>query len=134
VDLLVQIVHRIGMRAEQRVAIELVGEIHKVDEKSGLLFRIAKAALQNPDRTVRDALLPLVGEETFGALVQANTAPGSTLRQGIRTLIQRSNKGLAMSAICTAALRRGECLGAAERQPNGNRGALRPKTATADFC
>jgi len=90
VDLLVQIVHRIGVRAEQRVATELVGEIHKVEDKSGLLFRIAEAALQNPDRTVREVLFPLVGEETFGALVQESKAAGPTLRQRIRTLIHRS--------------------------------------------
>jgi len=48
VDLLIQIVHRIGVRAEQRVAAELVGEIHKVEDKTGLLFRIAEAGFRTP--------------------------------------------------------------------------------------
>jgi hypothetical protein len=83
-------VHRIGVRAEQRVAIELVGEIHKVEDKSGLLFRIAEAALDNPDRTVREVLFPLVGEDTFSALVQESKASSPTFRQRIQTLIHRS--------------------------------------------
>lgn len=33
VDLLIQVVHRIGLRAEQRVATELVGEIDEVQDK-----------------------------------------------------------------------------------------------------
>ena len=90
VDLLIQIVHRIGMRAEQRVATERVGELQRVEDKTGLLFRIAEAALQNPDRTVREALFPLAGEETFSALVQESRASGPTFRQRIRTLIRRS--------------------------------------------
>jgi len=90
VDLLIQLVHRIGVRAEQRVAVELVEEIHKVEDKSGLLFRIAEAALGNPDRTVREVLFPLVGEETFGALVQKGKASGPTFRQRIQTLIHRT--------------------------------------------
>jgi Domain of unknown function (DUF4158) len=56
VDLLIQIVHRIGVRAEQRVTAELVGEIQRVEDKTALLFRIAVAALANPDRTVREVL------------------------------------------------------------------------------
>ena len=90
VDLLIQLVHRIGVRAEQRVAVDAVGEIHKVEDKSGLLFRIAAAALENPDRTVREVLFPLVGEETFGTLVQKSESSGPTFRQRIQTLIHRS--------------------------------------------
>jgi hypothetical protein len=33
VDLLIQVVHRIGVPAEQRVATEPVGEIDKVEDK-----------------------------------------------------------------------------------------------------
>jgi hypothetical protein len=61
VDLLIQIVHRIGVRAEQRVTAELVGEIQRVEDKTALLFRIAVAALANPDRTVREVLSPWPG-------------------------------------------------------------------------
>jgi TnpA family transposase len=90
VDLLIQIVHRIGVRAEQRVATELIGELQRVEDKTGLLFRIAAAALENPDRTVREVLFPLAGEETFTALVQESRASGPTFQRRIRTMIHRS--------------------------------------------
>jgi TnpA family transposase len=90
VDLLIQVVHRIGVRAKQRVTAELVGEIQRVEDKTALLFRIAEAALANPDRTVREVLFPLAGEETFSALVQESKACGPTFRRRIQTLIHRS--------------------------------------------
>ncbi len=90
IDLLIQVVHRIGVRAQQRVAADLVGEIQRVEDKTGLLYRIAEAALQNPHRTVREVLFPLAGEETFSTLVQESNASGPTFRPRIHTLIHRS--------------------------------------------
>jgi hypothetical protein len=90
VDLLIQVVHRIGGRAEQRVTVELVGELQLVEDKTGLLFRIAEAALQTPDRTVREVLFPLAGEEIFNALVQESKASGPTFRRRLQTLIHCS--------------------------------------------
>jgi hypothetical protein len=56
------------------VTAEMVAELQRVEGKTGLLFRIAEAALQHPDGIVRDVLFPLAGESTFAALVQAATA------------------------------------------------------------
>ena len=49
VELLIQIVHRIGARAERRVEKELLNDFKKVSGKTGLLFRIAEAALEHPE-------------------------------------------------------------------------------------
>ncbi len=64
VDLLIQIVHKISVRAEKQVIAELVGELEKVDGKTTLLFRLAEAALDQPEEAVKDVLFPVVGEET----------------------------------------------------------------------
>ena len=90
VDLLIQIVHRISVRAEKRVIAEMVGELQRVEGKTGLLFRIADAALGNPDGIVREVLFPLVGESTLAALVKESQADGPTLRHRIQTLTHRS--------------------------------------------
>ena len=90
VDLLIQIVHRISVRAEKRVIAEMVGELQRVEDKTGLLFRIADAALGNPDGIVREVLFPLVGESTLAALVKESQADGPTLRHRIQTLTHRS--------------------------------------------
>jgi hypothetical protein len=56
VDLLIQIVHRISVRAEQKVVDELWGDLQKVHGKTTLLFNIAEAALEHPDGVVRQVL------------------------------------------------------------------------------
>jgi len=90
VDLLVQIVHRVSVRAEKRVTAEMVGEIQRVEGKTDLLFRIAEAALQQPDGIVRDVLFPLAGESILAALVKESKAGSPTFRHRIQTLIHRS--------------------------------------------
>jgi TnpA family transposase len=90
VDLLIQIVHRISVRAEKSVTAEMIGELQRVEGKTGLLFRIAEAALDNPDGVVREVLFPLVGESTLTALVKESQASGPTFRHRIQTLIHRS--------------------------------------------
>lgn len=90
VDLLIQIVHRISVRAEKRITAEMVGELQRVEGKTGMLFRIAEAALDNPDGMVRDVLFPLVGESTLEALVKESQASEPTIRHRIQTLIHRS--------------------------------------------
>lgn len=44
VDLLIQIVHRISVRAEKKVVDELLGDLQKVHGKTTLLFKMAEAA------------------------------------------------------------------------------------------
>jgi len=89
-DLLIQIVHRVSVRAEKLVTAEMVGELQRVEGKTDLLFRIAEAALQHPDGIVRDVLFPLAGESTLAALVKESKAGSPTFRHRIQTLIHRS--------------------------------------------
>ena len=55
-DLLIQIVHRLSVRAEKRISTEMVGELKHVGDKTGILFRIAEAALENPEGSVRGVM------------------------------------------------------------------------------
>lgn len=70
IELLVEITHRITVRAERRVIKELLEEYRQVRGKTGILFRVAEAAVDNPDGIVRDVIFPIVGEQTFEALVK----------------------------------------------------------------
>ena len=49
VDVLLEIVHRIGVRAERRVEMELLADLRKVTGKTNLLFRLAEATLEKPE-------------------------------------------------------------------------------------
>jgi hypothetical protein len=71
VDLLSELVHAIGTRAENRVERELISDLRRVRGKErGVLFRLAEAAVEHPDDTVRVALFPVVGDGTLRDLVR----------------------------------------------------------------
>ncbi|MGH3848211.1 MAG: hypothetical protein ACRDRT_00605, partial [Pseudonocardiaceae bacterium] len=52
VDLLVGLVHKIKARAGRRVEGELIDNLKRVRAKEGILFRIAEAAVAQPEGTV----------------------------------------------------------------------------------
>jgi hypothetical protein len=60
VDLLIEVVHKVRTRAENKVETELVQDLKRVRGKQGLPFALAAAAVEHPDETVRDALFPVV--------------------------------------------------------------------------
>jgi len=70
VELLIQIVHKIGARSEKKIEKVLLEDFKKVSGKNGLLFRVAEAALSDPDGPVREVVFPVVGEETLSAVVK----------------------------------------------------------------
>ncbi|MCP4410675.1 MAG: hypothetical protein GY807_23630 [Gammaproteobacteria bacterium] len=90
VDLLIQIVHKISVRAEKQVNKELIGELEKVEGKTALLFRMAEAALERPEGVVKDVLFPVAGEETLQALVKEYHSKGSTYRRQVHLVVRRS--------------------------------------------
>jgi TnpA family transposase len=90
VDLLIDTIHGIGARAERKVEREMLEDLRRVTGKQNLLFRIADAALQNPDALVRDAVFPVVSESVLRALVKEWKATGPTYRTTLRTVIRSS--------------------------------------------
>ena len=82
VDLLIATVHKIGARAERRVAQELLVDIKRVTGKNTLLYHLAEAAVDHPDGVVREVLYPVVGEKTLQDLVREykSTGPGYALQ------------------------------------------------------
>ena len=81
VDLLLQIVHGIGARAEKKVGQQVLAEFRRVEGKTGLLFRLAEAALDHPKGIVEDVLFPIVSEQTLRELVKEYKATHSYQQQ-----------------------------------------------------
>jgi hypothetical protein len=77
VELLIQITHRITVKAERRVFEELVEEATEVRGKAGILFRVAEAAVGSPDGVIREVIFPVAGENTLEALVREARALGT---------------------------------------------------------
>ncbi len=70
VDLLIQIAHRISVRAEEKVDVMLRQYAKKVVGKTKLLYKLAKAAKGQPDGRVKDVIYPAVGEQTLDEVVR----------------------------------------------------------------
>lgn len=90
IDLLIQIVHRVSVSAEKKVVTEIIGDLEKVQGKTTLLYRLAEAAMEQPEGTVKEVLFPVVGEHTLAALVKEYHSKGPVYRRHIHTLIRSS--------------------------------------------
>lgn len=92
VQMLFQITHGVDKHAENRAIKEHVADIKRVRGKPELLFKIAKAAVDNPDGTVRDVIFPVVGEQTLKDLIEEFKASGLYFTQQVLTKAAASHK------------------------------------------
>ncbi len=90
VDLLIRLVLKINTRAEKKVEKAIYAELKQVHGKTGILFRLAEAAVEHPDETVRTALYPVVGEKTLRDLVAEAKANEPVFRARVRTVLTGS--------------------------------------------
>jgi TnpA family transposase len=89
-DLLVQVIHRIGVRAERKVTREFVAEFKRVTNKSTLMDRVAVAALGQPDGKVCDVIFPVADEQTLRNIVRGLCSSGNQYRTRVRTKMRAS--------------------------------------------
>lgn len=90
VDLLIDLVHRIGAKAERKVEKELLEDLKRVNGKTGMLFRLADAALEHPDGVIKEIVFPIVSEDTLRDLVKEWKATGPIYRYHVQTVIRSS--------------------------------------------
>jgi TnpA family transposase len=90
VELLIQLMHRVVTRAEDKVEAAYVTELKRVANKGTLLFQLADAAVAHPDGTVREVIFPVVSEETLKELVAEYKAHAPAYRQQGHALMRTS--------------------------------------------
>lgn len=90
VELLMGIVHRLGMQAERKVDRELIRDFKRVDGKPKLLFEIAQATLEHPDQPVKDVVYPVVAPAKLQAVVAEFKAAGSSYHQRVYSIMRAS--------------------------------------------
>ena len=66
IELLIQIIHKISVRAERKIEKEFINDFRRVNGKTNILFKIADAALNNPDGIIKNILFPIVDVKKFG--------------------------------------------------------------------
>jgi TnpA family transposase len=88
VELLINLIRRINARAERKVEMELLADIKRVSGKTGLLFQLAAASLENPEGLVQDVIFPVVNEATLKAIVKEWKSTGPFYRSRVHTRIR----------------------------------------------
>jgi Tn3 transposase DDE domain len=83
-------VHRITVWAEKKVVKELLQDVRHVHGKTTLLYKLAEAAITQPDGTVRAVVFPVVGEETLHRLVHESRTKGPAYRYHVHRIVRRS--------------------------------------------
>lgn len=90
VDLLIQTVHRIGVRAENKVERQLLDDFRRVRGKATVLFKLAEAAVEHPEGVIQDVLFPVVGEQTLRDLVKEYKSNGPLFNTVVHTVMRAS--------------------------------------------
>jgi TnpA family transposase len=90
IELLILIIHRIGIRAEKKIDKELLKDFKRVNGKPTLLFRIANAALDNPEGSIKRVIFPVVNENTLKNLVKEFKNTGSAYKEKVYTVMRAS--------------------------------------------
>ena len=90
VELLIQVTHRITVKAERRVIDELIKEAREVRGKAGILFRVVEAASGSPEGVVREVIFPVIGVQTFEALVREARAIDTPQSRRVHTAVRAS--------------------------------------------
>ncbi|CAE6869060.1 Tn3 family transposase ISNpu13 [Paraburkholderia aspalathi] len=90
IDLLMQMIHKIDNKAEKKVEEQLLEDFRRVRGKTGVLFRLAEAAVDHPDDSVKQALYPVVGLQTLKDLVKEHKATGPAFRRVVHTVLRAS--------------------------------------------
>jgi hypothetical protein len=70
VELLVQVTHRITVKAERRFVADLVEDAVEVRGKAGIRLRVAEDAVGSPEGVVRDVIVPTASQSTLEALAR----------------------------------------------------------------
>ncbi len=90
IELLIQIIQRIGTRAERRINKELVNDFKAVTGKTNLLFRIAEVAVAEPNGVIEKVIYPVVSQKTLRDLVAEYKATGTAYRQRVHPVMRAS--------------------------------------------
>jgi TnpA family transposase len=90
VDLLLDLIHRIGAKAEHKVEKELLEDLRRVHGKTGMLYRLAEVTLAQPTGVVQEVVFPVVSEATLRDIVKEWKSTGPIYRYHVQTVMQSS--------------------------------------------
>jgi TnpA family transposase len=90
IELLLQNVHKMSVKAEKRVDRELLADFKRVTGKTRLLFQMAAVSLAHPAAPVQEVIYPVVGVQTLRDLVTEGAATGHFYRDKVQMVMRGS--------------------------------------------
>jgi len=88
VQMFIDMIHRIDVRAEKQRDDELIKDLIRVDGKNQVLFRLAEVIMNNPDGTIRDVIFPVVKPETFHNLIAEKEVNGPQYQRAYQRIMK----------------------------------------------
>ncbi|MDJ1138805.1 Tn3 family transposase [Marinicella sp. X102] len=88
VELLIQVIHRLSVRADNKVKKTLLKDFKKVYGKNHILHQIADAALEHPQGRISEVIFPLVGENTLSNLIKEYKSNGPGYKLEVHKVIR----------------------------------------------
>jgi hypothetical protein len=90
IELLLQNVHKMSVKAEKRVDQALLADFKRVTGKPRLLFQMAAVSLAHPAEPVQEVIYPVVGVQTLRDLVTEGAATGHFYRDKVHLVMRGS--------------------------------------------
>jgi TnpA family transposase len=89
-DLLLQVIHNLGSRAEKRIDQRQFAAFKKVRGKARLLFKVAEATVDQPDGIVKDVVYNVVAQATLQDIVTEFKATGFDYEREVQQTMRSS--------------------------------------------
>jgi Domain of unknown function (DUF4158) len=90
IELFIQLVHRLESRAKKRVSEEILRQVQSAQPHDRLLYKIAVAALAEPEGLVKEVIYPIADESMLATLVETLDKSGPTFREQLHQRMRLS--------------------------------------------
>ncbi len=99
-DLIDEVTRKLGNKAENKIKIEVVKDLQKVEGKNKHIIDLLEAAITNPEGVIQDTLYPVVNPETIRNIIQEMKRNKREYREKIYTKMHSSYQGHYRSSFC----------------------------------
>jgi TnpA family transposase len=90
IDLLLQVIHNLGSRAENKIDKRQFAAFKKVRGKARLLFKVAEATVDKPEGIVKDVVYTVVAQKTLQEVVAEFKATGFDFEREVQETMRSS--------------------------------------------
>ena len=90
IELLGNITHRIGVKAERKIEKKYIKDFKKINNKNSILLKLADKSLEVPEGIIEYTIYPVVSKDTLENLVKELKSTGFTYKEQVHTTMKSS--------------------------------------------